>query len=178
MKKPYVIVPMLGLILFGGLYWNHLGKQEARAAGHQRLEEAATQEHARLLAAERILALQQAAASVERRKQEKAQQAQLEESQRQGQQEAEHRRSIAVEANRKLRARLERHRADLAALQKDLAQIEERKVELQREQQFLAEHVREVEANRDAFYQLLEKVEARERQPVPTTTSEKSGNAQ
>ena len=163
MNKFYAIAPLVGLMLFGGVYAKHARTYEARLAETKRLEDLAKEEKAKQQRATQALALEQATAATARRTQERLEKERLEEAQKQARIDAEHHRSAAIEDAKRLRLRVDRLRTELGNIKDTLARGEERIRELRQEEVFLADYVKQAEANRGSFYQLLEKLEAAER---------------
>jgi hypothetical protein len=136
---------------------------DARAQEVTRLADIEKQEKRAKEDSARRVAHEQAALILAQRKQERAEKERHEEAQKQARIALEHRRNAAIEQARKLRPQIDRLRTDLEILTSAIARSEERKRELHAEQIFLAGYIKEAEANRNRFYQLLEKWETIER---------------
>lgn len=171
MNKLYVILPLAGLVVFGGFYWRYQRHYEARVTEERRLAKLVHEEDVRRQLAAQALVVQEANAALELRKQERAAQAQLEATWQQARFEAEQSRTAVLDRERKLRTQIDHVRTELEKTQNALTRIEERKHELERERLFLAEHVKDAESNRATFYGLVEKLEAVEsRNPAVAPT--------
>ena len=173
MNKIYALVPLAGLILFGGFYWKHSRLHTARLAQIQQLEELARQEKRAKEAAERTKAQAQAAVTMAQRKQDREEKERLDAAQKQARLELEERRNAAVARSLQLRPQADRLRSDIAVLQASIARTIERKQELQQEQSFLAGYVEQAEANQNAFRELLEQLERVESNRAAATAPER-----
>src|SRR5262249_55094697 len=111
-------------------------------------------------------AMEQARQAMAARKEEKERKEALEASQKQARTDLEQRRSTATEQVWRLRPQVDRLRSELDIAKAAVARNEERKRELEREQEFLVRDGQAVEANRDTYYRLLEKLETAERNPT------------
>jgi len=163
MNKIYALVPLVGLLLFGGYYWKHSRLHAARLDAIQRIEETARQERRAKEAADRAHAHDQAALTLALRKQERAEKDRLESAQKQARLALEQRRDAAAERAHRLRPQRDRLHSEIVTIAAALARAEERKRELQDEKAFLAEYVRTAEANQNAIQRLLETAETIER---------------
>jgi hypothetical protein len=160
MKKIYVIGPLAGLLVFGGIYWQHAEKHAAQLAQVKLDEERAREEKRVQQDAARRLAMEQATAALAKRNAERAEKERIEEAQKLARAELETRRNTAFDRTRRLRPTIDRLRSEIETLNAAIARNEERKRELEQEQVFLADYVRQAEANRATIYAVLEKLES------------------
>lgn len=163
MNKVYLLAPLAALLAFGSFYWKHARAHEVRLAEIARAEVLAREQKKAQRAAEQQRAMEQAGLVIAQRQREREEKERADEAYKQTQHELEQRRNRAADQMRRIRPQLDRLRLELEATQAAIARGEEQKRELQREQMFLADYVRAAESNRDAFYRLLEKLEAVER---------------
>ena len=126
MKKSYIyfLVPLIGLIAFGALYWNFSQGYEAELAERERIVRVQKEEKLKAEAKNREKAIKDAIAAQERRKEEKA----VKEAKEKADQEA---RQLALEArdkaNRdqlKLAQQIERLEKDIKVEQEAIAKLE------------------------------------------------------
>jgi hypothetical protein len=163
MNKIYALAPLAGLLLFGGFYWKHSIRHTERLAEIQRLADQAKQEKREREEAASATARAQAAVALAERKREREEKERVEALQKQARLDLEQRRNAASDRARKLRPQVDRLRVEIDAAHAGIARHEERKRELLHEQAFLGGYVQQADANRNAFYQLLEKLEAIDR---------------
>ena len=162
MKKSYIyfLVPLIGLIAFGALYWNFSQGYEAKIAEKARLVRVAKEEKLKTEAENRKKAIEDAIEAQERRKAEKA----AKEAKEQANQEA---RQLALEArdkaNRdqlKLAQQIERLEKDVKVEEAAIAKLEEDRKRAADEEQFLKTYVKQAEANTKSLTEVLEKINA------------------
>src|SRR5690606_3392913 len=127
MKKSYIyfLVPLIGLIAFGALYWNFSQGYEAKIAEKARLVRVAKEDKLKAEAENRKKAIEDAIEAQERRKVEKA----AKEAKEQANQEA---RQLALEAREKanrdqlkLVQQIERLEKDIKVEEAAIAKLEE-----------------------------------------------------
>ena len=162
MKKSYIyfLVPLIGLIAFGALYWNFSQGYEAKIAEKARLVRVEKEEKLKTEAKNREKAIKDAIEAQERRKAEKA----AKEAKEQANQEA---RQLALEArdkaNRdqlKLAQQIERLEKDVKVEEAAIAKLEEDRKRAADEEQFLKTYVKQAEANTKSLTEVLEKINA------------------
>jgi len=163
MNKLYLLAPLAALLLFGAVYAQHHQKREAQRAAQKIQDEAdRAAQHARDRA-ERELAQKNAVVQRELRLAERVAREQAEEARKQARTDAERRGQEAVARTSRLRTRFEKLRADLALVEIAAGRAEKDQRELTEEQRFLANYLREAEANRAGLFEFLEQVEALEK---------------
>lgn len=162
MKKTYVyfLVPLIGLIAFGALYWNFSSGYQAELAQKARVQREARDDKLRVEAKNREQAIKDALSAQERRKVEKA----AKEAQEKADQEA---RQLAIEArdksNRdqmKLGLQVERLEKDIKVEKDAISKIEEDRKRAADEETFLKTYVKQAEANTKSLTEVLDKITA------------------
>jgi hypothetical protein len=178
MNKAYLLAPLAGLLVFGGYYWKHARLHEKRVVAIAQAEATARQQKEAQRAADHLAAMDQAKVTLAQRKAERDAKDRVEATQKQTRLDLEQRRNLAQDRARKLRPQLDRLRFEVEAVQATLHRLRETRRELEQEQAFLTTYVREVEANRQSYFTLLEKLQAAERSRaavvVPATPNRKS----
>ncbi|MEO6005947.1 MAG: hypothetical protein ABIZ04_08790 [Opitutus sp.] len=162
MKKTYVyfLVPLIGLIAFGAVYWNFSSGYEAKVAQKAKVQRDIRDEKLRVEAKNREQAIKDALAAQERRKVEKA----AKEAKEKADQEA---RQLAVEArdkaNRdqiKLAQQVERLEKDIKVEKEAIAKIDEERKRAADEEKFLKTYVKQAETNTKSLTEVLDKITA------------------
>ncbi|MES2693770.1 MAG: hypothetical protein V4773_09880 [Verrucomicrobiota bacterium] len=159
MNKVYVVAPLLAVAVFAGYYWQHHRRYTARLVEEQRIEREAREVRQQVEFAAREKAQAEAIAAREQRRQELAVKEAQEAARRQKRTDAEHRRTIAANEERKLRQRVEQLRNEIGSLQTAVTRTVERRRELQAEQAHLVEYVEAAEANRISIRRFLEQLD-------------------
>ncbi|MEO6875727.1 MAG: hypothetical protein ABI222_12985 [Opitutaceae bacterium] len=162
MKKTYlyVLAPLVGLIIFGAIYWNFsksLAKREAtRVANEKAKREAKLAKQAR----DNEQAIKEAVASSTKRKAER----EAKEAKDQANKDA---RAAAVEAQnkadrdqRKLGLQVDRLEKDVVTEKQAIAKLAADKTDLRAEQEFLKKYVKQAEENAHNLTQILDKISA------------------
>lgn len=161
-KKSYIyfLVPLLGVIAFGAVYWNFAKGYEAKIAAREKAVRDAKEEKLKQEAKNREKAIKDALEAQEKRKVEKA----AKEAKDKADQEA---RQLAVEArdkaNRdqmKLAQQVERLEKDVKVEKEAIAKIEEEKKRAVDEEGFLKTYVKQAETNTRSLQEVLDKITA------------------
>lgn len=162
MKKNYVyfLVPLLGLIIFGAVYWNFSAGYEAKEAAKKAAIEKAKHDKLEKEAHDREVAIKDALAAQERRKQEKAA--------KDAKDKADHEaRAAAIDARDKANRDQARLEGQMQRLQKDVKTEEDAIAKLQADKElsmkdynFLKDYVKQAQANTKQLYQVVEKIAA------------------
>jgi hypothetical protein len=162
MKKTYIyfLVPLVGLIAFGALYWNFNTHYEAILADKARIVREAKDEKLRAEANNRERAIKEALAAQERRKIEKAAREAKEKADQDGRLLAIEARDKANREQSKLGQQVERLTAEIKNEKEAIAKIEDEKKRALDEQAFLKTYVKQAEANTKSLTQVLEKIAA------------------
>jgi hypothetical protein len=160
MKKAYFLIPIIGCLLFAGLYWNFLSHntevERAKKAEAQRLKE---EKQAKEIA-ERKRAYDDAIALSERRKKEKEAKEEKDRLEREARQALlDERERVYREQERQ--AALVRRLSDEIKVEKEaVAKINEQIKAHQAEITAQQVHVKQAQANEKSFEQILTKIEA------------------
>ena len=163
MKKKsylYFLVPLLGLIVFGAIYWNFSAGYEAEIARKEKVVRDAKEDKLRQEAKNREKAIKEALESQERRKAEKA----AKEAKQKADDEA---RQAATEAMRKadrdqqkLAQQVERLEKDVKVEKEAIAKIEEERKRAVEEENFLKTYVKQAQANAKSLTEVIDKITA------------------
>lgn len=162
MKKSYIyfLVPLIGLIAFGAVYWNFSAGYEAKLADKARVQREAKEAKLREEAKNREKAIADALEAQERRKIEKAE--------KEAKQKAdEETRALAIEAQRKaerdqqkLANQVERLEKEIKVEKEAIAKLEEDRKRAMEEENFLKTYVKQAEANTKSLTEVLDKIVA------------------
>ena len=162
MKKSYVyfIAPLVGVALFGAVYWKYDSEFEAKeAAANKKIRD---DKEAKILKENesKKKAVEDAIAAQEKRKKEKAEKDAKDQKERDDRDRAVQVRNKAKEEARKLADRVKTIAKEVEDNKKEIDRLTEEKKRSIDEQNFLKEHVKKSEANVQALYGVLEKIEA------------------
>ncbi|MFZ5494551.1 MAG: hypothetical protein ACOZE5_04335 [Verrucomicrobiota bacterium] len=178
MNKAYLIFPLIGLLIFGGFYYNFSKGYEAKIAALKAKEEADKKEKTRIEIENREKAIQAAIEAQARRKKEREEKERIEEAKRVARQEAEDKRERAFSDYKKFNDQVSRLKRDLAEVQEEIKKIEDEKKALVSEQAFLKDYVKQAESNVKYYYELLDKIaqaeKAREAAAAAAAAAKKS----
>jgi len=162
MKKNYVyfLAPLVGLIIFGAVYWNFSKGYAAREAERIRLEKQKKEDKLRAQAKANEQAIREALAAQERRKADRA----AKEAKDKADKEA---RTAAVEAKEKAYRDQEKFGKQVDRLEKELqaekdaiTKLENDKKKFTDEQAFLRIYVKQAEDNVKSLMQVIDKIAA------------------
>jgi hypothetical protein len=162
MKKNYVyfLAPLVGLIIFGAVYWNFSKGYAVREAERVRLEKQKKEDKLRAQAKANEQAIREALAAQERRKADRA----AKEAKDKADKEA---RAAAVEAKEKAYRDREKFAKQVDRLEKELqtekdaiAKLESDKKKFIDEQAFLRIYVKQAEDNVKSLMQVIDKIAA------------------
>ena len=162
MKKNYIsfLAPLVGLLIFGAVYWNFSKGLAAREAARIAAEKQKKEDKLRKQARDNEQAIKEALAAQAKRKAER----EAKEAKDKADKEA---RALAVEARdkadrdaRKLTQQVERLEKDLQTEKDAIAKLEVEKKKSTDEQVFLHEYVRKAEDNVKNLMQVLDKITA------------------
>jgi colicin import membrane protein len=160
MNKIYILIPMIGLLIFGGFYLNFDKGYEAKL---EAIRAKAVQELKDKQARDQVAREQAYKAAIDaaaKRKAEREEKERVEEAKKKARLEAEDRRQHTFEERKRFREQAERLRKDVETVKADIAKLEEDKKHSNDELTFLKEYVRKAEANQKAYYDLYAKIEA------------------
>ena len=162
MNKLYVIVPLVGLLIFGGFYFNFTSQYEAKAKEAAAKIEEAKKERAAQDIKNREAAIKAAIETQAKRKIEREKKEAIEEAKRVARQEAEDQRLRAFDERNKLRDQTGRLKKDLEEVKAATAKVADEKKRHIDEEAFLKVYVVQAEANVKYYYNLLDKITAAE----------------
>jgi colicin import membrane protein len=179
MKKSYIyfLIPLVGLIAFGAVYWNFSEGHEAKVAEKMRIQREAKEEKLRMEAQNREQAIKDALAAQERRKIEKAEKEAKEKADNEA-------RQLAIEAQRKadrdqmkLAQQVKRLEDEIKVEQEAIAKIEEQRKVAADEENFLKTYVKQAEANTKSLTEVLDKITAADAARAAAEAAAKSKNS-
>jgi hypothetical protein len=159
MNKAYIIGPLVGLLVFGAIYWNF----SQGFAEKVKLEETRKVEErrARILreAEQHKKAIEEANAAALKRKAERAAKEKKDEEERLAHQDLVDRRSRAFDdVNKRLRPQVDRLKLEADDVKAEIATLDMQKKQYLDEETFLRTFVRTAEANAKTYYDLLDKL--------------------
>ena len=159
MKKLYVIVPVIGVLIFGAFYWNFSTEIEARETAKKeavRIERETKQKadfEAKKKAVEEAIALQ------ERRKIEKAEREKRAEEEKQVQLDLKDASDRARDDRDRVLRQVDRLKTEIAVEESAIKKIASEKANLQAEDEFLLKYVKIAEGNQKVLEDVLTKIE-------------------
>jgi hypothetical protein len=162
MKKSYIyfLVPLIGLIAFGAVYWNFASGYEAKVAEKARVQREAKEAKLREEAKNREKAIKDALAAQERRKIEKAEKEAKEKADAEARQLALEARAKSERDQAKLAQQVERLKKEIKVEQEAIAELEEQRKQAVEEENFLKTYVKQAEANTKNLTEVLDKIVA------------------
>lgn len=174
MNKIYIIVPLLGCLLFGAYFWNFNTEYKEIEAKKKAAAVKAIKDKLIEDEKNRVIAYQNAIKAQEQRKKEKEERERIEEEKKKNRQDHEDRRERAFNERKKFREQVERLKKEVAAVEEDITKIEAEKKSHQDELVFLKDYVRQAESNVKYYYDLLEKIDAAEKARAAAEAAEKA----
>jgi hypothetical protein len=162
MNKVYIIVPLIGLLVFGGFYVSFTKTYDARIAEAKAAVEQEKADKALRDIANREAAIKAAIATQAQRKLEREKKEAAEEAKRVARQEAEDQRLRTYDDRNKLRDQVGRLKKELEEVKAATAKSTDEKKHLTDEETFLKTFVRQAQANVQYYYDLLDKITAAE----------------
>lgn len=160
MNKIYILVPLLGLLLFGGYYMNFNKGYVQKQIEQKQAEEAKVKAKKEQDLKNREKAFQIAIEAAAKRKIEREEKAKIEEAKKEARLQAEEARQKAFDDRKLLREQVDRLKKEVAAVQAEVAKYEEEKNGRNKELTFLKDFVQKAEANQKYYYDLLDKIAA------------------
>ncbi len=162
MKKAYIyfLVPLVGLIAFGAVYWNFNAGYEQREA--DKISAFKKQRNDKMLEEARLRekAVKDAVVAQEKRKKEKEVKDAKDRKDKEDRENANQARAKAFRDAEKLQKQAERLSKDIGTVKEEVAKIEEDKKRSADEALFLKGFVKKVEGNAKALNDVLEKIAA------------------
>lgn len=163
MNKLYFIIPFVGVLIFGGFYYQFAKGHEAKLVQIKVDAENAKKEKARKQEEDRKIAVAAALKSSQLRADENAKKKQLEEDKKTARELAEDKRLRANSDKNRLTDQSRRLKKDLDEVQEEIKKLELEKKTLQDEQAFLREYVKKANDNVSYYQGLLEKIASAEK---------------
>lgn len=162
MKKSYIyfLVPLIGLIAFGAVYWNFSQGYEAKIAEKERIVRVQREEKLKAEAKNREKAIKDAIEAQDRRKAEKAEKEAKDKADQEARQLALEARDKANRDQLKLAQQIERLEKDIKVEKEAIAKLEEERKRAADEEQFLKTYVKQAEANTKSLTEVLDKINA------------------
>jgi hypothetical protein len=164
MNKAYIIWPLLGLVVFGAVYWNfnqgfvEREKQKLVLAQKEKDERIRQDIDRRRAAAEAAIKAQQERTALRHAKEEQEQKANDIRNNL-----MERRQHAFDDVNRHLRPQLDRLKAEADSVKGEISQLELQKKQFVDEEAFIRKYTRAAEGNVKTYYDLLEKIQAAEK---------------
>lgn len=162
MTKLYLILPVVGVIVFAVFFTRFNKEHEAKQAAIRAQEEIERKAKAAREVAAREEAIKAAIAAAERRKEERAERERQEEAKKLARLNAEDARQKAFGDRNRFRDQVARLKKDVEAVKAEIDKLEDEKKKHRDEQAFLQTYVKQAEANVKYYYDLLEKLNAAE----------------
>ena len=163
MNKAYLIFPLIGLLIFGGIYVNFNKGYEAKQAAIRQKADDDKKAKAKQQLVERENAIKAAVESQAIRKKEREEKDRLEEAKKVARQQAEDLRQKTYDDRNKFRDQVSRLKKDLAEVKDATAKIAEEKKRHADEDAFLKNYVKQADANVKYYSDLLDKISAAEK---------------
>lgn len=163
MKKTYLLVPLIGVIVFAFFYWTALKDISAKELVEKRHVEEAKQKKVKddILAHEK--AYKDAIAQAERRKKEKSEREAKEQADREAREALSAEREKIFRDQEKLTRQIERQNKDVAFEKEEVGKVEEQKKAFLSEQEFLKSYVKQAQDNQKSLEDVLNKIAAAEK---------------
>jgi len=158
MNKVYIIIPFVGILIFGGFYMNFEKGFDARVAASKAKEVQEKKDKALLEQKNREVAYAAAMKAQAERKIEREKKDAVEQKKKDDRQAAEDKRERAFSDRNKLTAQVRSLKKDLDEVQAEIKKIEDEKKTLVDEQAFLKTYVKQAESNVKYYYDLLDKI--------------------
>jgi DNA repair exonuclease SbcCD ATPase subunit len=160
MNKIYILVPLIGMLLFGGYYMNFSKGYEANMATIKAKADAEIKAKKEADLKSREKAYQLAIEAAAKRKLEREEKERIEAAKKEARLQADERREKAEADHRLLKEQVARLKKELTGVETEVAKYEEVKKSHASELVFLKEFVQKAEANQKYYYDLLDKIAA------------------
>jgi hypothetical protein len=158
MNKVYLILPLIGLLIFGGFYYRFTSSYDVRVKAEQVKVEQEKKERVARDITNRELAIKAAIETQAKRKIEREKKEAVEEAKRVARQEAEDHRLRTYDDRNKLRDQVSRLKKDLEEVKAATTKVADEKKRHTDEEAFLKTYVKQAEANLKYYYDLLDKI--------------------
>ncbi len=160
MKKAYLIVPILGVLIFSFFYFSATKDLEAKEVARKQAVEQARQKKLSDEAAARQKAYQDAIVLADKRKKERAEREAKDAADKEAREALNSEREKMYREGERLARQIERQTKDVQAEKEEIAKIEDAKRGYISDQEFLKKYVREAETNQKALEDVLNKIAA------------------
>lgn len=162
MNKVYILVPLIGLLIFGGAYWNFNKSYQANIELRKAAEQAVLKKKQQADLVSRDQAIKDAIVAQEKRKLEREAKEKKDADEKQARLDLEDKRTRTFDEMKRTREQVDRLKKDLGGVQDDIKKLEEERKRHLDEQVFLKTYVKQAEANTKYYYDLLDKLAAAE----------------
>lgn len=159
-KYKYVIPPLVGLVIFAGIYLNYSADYEAKLAAAKKAQIEARNERIRQENLQKKAAVEAAIAAQEKRKKEKQEREERDAREKEQREIAMQARVKAREDARRAQDQVNRLKREIADTRKEIARVEEEKKRLMDEHAFQRDFVKQVEANTQSLSTVLQRISA------------------
>lgn len=163
MNKLYILIPVIGCLLFGAYFWNFNAEYKAKQAEKVQKALEIAKERQKQEVADRQHAYEAAIKAQAQRKAEREERERIEEEKKKHRVDLEEKRERAFAERRKNREQVDRLKKEVAGVEEEIAKLELQKKTHLDEQAFLKTYVKQAEANVKSYYDLLDKIEAAEK---------------
>lgn len=160
MNKIYILVPLIGMLLFGAYYTSFSKGYQAEKDRQKQVADAAIKAKKELDLKNREVAYKAAIDAAAARKIERDKKEQVETAKKEARLQAEELRQKTFDDRKLLREQVDRLKKEVAAVQAEIAKFEEEKKNRGNELVFLKEFVVKAESNQKYYYDLLDKIAA------------------
>jgi hypothetical protein len=171
MNKIYLLAPLAGMSVFGGVYTKYARQHETQLAETRRQEALVKTEKLAAEETAKTKALEGARMSQSKREHERSEKTREEEARKETRRVLEERRTLAIEESGRLRPQVAMLRRELTTLAADVARGEQRKQQLEQDEHAALEATRRAEQQRDALAQLMQRLPPKLVDPSPTAPS-------
>jgi hypothetical protein len=162
MKKSYVyfIAPLLGLLIFGAVYWQYASTYDARMEATEKRHKEEREKKIRDENEQKKEAVAAAQKAQEQRKKDKADKEARDQKEADEREKAVLARDKAREDSRKFADQVVRLRKEVDVTKADIEEIKKNQQVAATEEEFLRRYVKEAQANRQNLVGVLEKIDA------------------
>ncbi len=176
MNKVYIIAPLVGCLIFGGIFYNFNRGYEAKIVERKAAAAVELKEKQKRDIAAREQAIKDAIGAQEKRKQERLEKEKREEEDKKAQLDLEDKRTRTFDEKKRFREQVDRLKKELAGVQEEIKKIEDERKRHLDEESFLKTYVKQAEANAKYYYDLLDKIAAAEAARVAAEAAAKAAS--
>jgi len=171
MNKFYIILPLLGCLIFGGFYYQFDKTYKADQEVKRVAAQAELKEKQRRDNEARQEAYQAAIEAQAQRKKEREERDRIEAEKKENRLKLEDARQQAFDDRKRLREQVERLKKEVAGVQEEVGKIEATKKAHSDELVFLKDYVKSAKTNANSYYELLEKISNAEKAAAAATAA-------